>query len=447
MAARALKPVDVYEIATEIGREFETIIDTFGAGALTSLVPKVIQALEQLERLSLQREQEGAALHELRKTVERLEAEKAERAAERRRFEKELEEFEERTREETQKLVTMVTDLQTENRRMVERREAERNGDAPEQTRPEADESETDLKVLMSLKAVIDRQKEDLSVKDAQLHEQNSQVEKLQSDMDRLKKQVREQKRRQRVASGQQRQLNEERTLLEVELTDVRRQMTGLRQQLGTAQKENLDLSQSVDTSQQNKVVYDRDDPARPRFTFSELRDILNERNELKARLSDLQDELTLYRPSALDTSKSSILCPPSDDLDSFSSSDLSSPPSLQNELDQQKVSEEDLPVHGPLPQDPDDAPWKRSESGIRRLIMRQLPPSIRRREPAAAHQRAARALALARSCRRRAARCHHRPGPAATDTARTLARPAARSPARAGHSPGRAWTVGSCFY
>ena len=61
-----------------------------------------------------------------------------------------------------------------------------------------------------------------------------------------MKKQVREQRRRQRAASGQQRQLNEERTLLEAELTDVRRQMVALRQQLGTAQKENLDLSLSA---------------------------------------------------------------------------------------------------------------------------------------------------------------------------------------------------------
>ncbi|XP_043219391.1 RILP-like protein homolog isoform X2 [Amphibalanus amphitrite] len=371
--SRPLKPVDVYDIATDIGREFEAIIDAFGAGALTNLVPKVIQALEQLERLSLQREQESASLHELRKTVERLEAEKAERAAERQRFEKELEEFEERTREETQKLVSMVTELQTENRRMLERREAERNGDASGQTGTDEAEGEIDMKVLFNLKAVIDRQRDDLTAKDAQLHERNSEIEKFQADLDRMKKQVREQRRRQRAASGQQRQLNEERTLLEAELTDVRRQMVALRQQLGTAQKENQDLSLSADSSLQNKVVYDRDDPARPRFTFNELRDILNERNELKARLSDLQDELALYRPGGIDTSKSSILCPPSDELDSFSSSDLSSPPSLQNELEQQKTVEEDLPVHGPLPQDPEDAPWKKSssESGIRRLFRR----------------------------------------------------------------------------
>lgn len=48
-----------------------------------------------------------------------------------------------------------------------------------------------------------------------------------------------------------------------------------------------------------NKVLYDVDDPDRPRFTTDELKEILHERNELKARLSELQDELSLYRPEA----------------------------------------------------------------------------------------------------------------------------------------------------
>lgn len=29
---------------------------------------------------------------------------------------------------------------------------------------------------------------------------------------------------------------------------------------------------------------------------------------------------------------------------------------------------DEDAPVQGPLPYEPDDAPWKKSESGIRKL-------------------------------------------------------------------------------
>ena len=40
-------------------------------------------------------------------------------------------------------------------------------------------EAEIDMKVLLNLKAVIDRQKEDLSAKDAQLHERNSQIERV----------------------------------------------------------------------------------------------------------------------------------------------------------------------------------------------------------------------------------------------------------------------------
>lgn len=46
-----------------------------------------------------------------------------------------------------------------------------------------------------------------------------------------------------------------------------------------------------------NKLVFDRDDPNRPRFTMTELKEILYERNELKARVSDLEDELEMYRP------------------------------------------------------------------------------------------------------------------------------------------------------
>lgn len=67
----------------------------------------------------------------------------------------------------------------------------------------------------------------------------------FQTDVSLLKKQTRDQRRRQRHTAAQQRQLDEERTLLEAELTDTRREMTALRQQLGTAQKENLDLSHS----------------------------------------------------------------------------------------------------------------------------------------------------------------------------------------------------------
>ena len=45
------------------------------------------------------------------------------------------------------------------------------------------------------------------------------------------------------------------------------------------------------------KLVINLDDPNRPRFTLDELRHILYERNDLKAKLSDLEDELSLHKP------------------------------------------------------------------------------------------------------------------------------------------------------
>lgn len=39
------------------------------------------------------------------------------------------------------------------------------------------------------------------------------------------------------------------------------------------------------------------DDPDRPKFTTNELKDILCERNELKTRVNELEDELSQFRP------------------------------------------------------------------------------------------------------------------------------------------------------
>lgn len=46
-----------------------------------------------------------------------------------------------------------------------------------------------------------------------------------------------------------------------------------------------------------NKAIYDLDDPDRPKFTTNELKDILTERNELKSRVNDLEDELSQFKP------------------------------------------------------------------------------------------------------------------------------------------------------
>ena len=82
--------------------------------------------------------------------------------------------------------------------------------------------------------------------------------------------------------------------------------MRQLSKQLGLATKECEDLSgvvanheKKISSVTQGKLVYDVDDPNRPKFSLPELRKILQERNSLKARVSDLEDELTIYRPGS----------------------------------------------------------------------------------------------------------------------------------------------------
>ena len=86
-------------------------------------------------------------------------------------------------------------------------------------------------------------------------------------------------------------------------LQDQQRETAILAKRLGLAAKENEDLAQyvllfvdvqdlkdffvtfrsaTVEPDMKGKVVYELDDPNRPRFTLAELKDILQERNSLK---------------------------------------------------------------------------------------------------------------------------------------------------------------------
>lgn len=67
----------------------------------------------------------------------------------------------------------------------------------------------------------------------------------------------------------------------------------------------------SGDTSNQsfgpNKLVVDLKDPNRPRFTMQELKEVLQERNKLKAQLMVAQEELQLYKSGVLGSDQSMV--------------------------------------------------------------------------------------------------------------------------------------------
>lgn len=80
--------VDVYDIASDIGKEFEKIIDAYGTQAVSTLIPKVVSALESLEGLATKNERENTTVEDLRSRITKLESDKVEKAEDRQRFEK-----------------------------------------------------------------------------------------------------------------------------------------------------------------------------------------------------------------------------------------------------------------------------------------------------------------------------------------------------------------------
>ncbi|XP_072381358.1 RILP-like protein homolog isoform X4 [Diabrotica undecimpunctata] len=318
--------VDVYDIASDIGKECEKIIDQHGADAMTALMPKVINALELLENLATRNERENMLLHELQAKISQLENDKLEKAEYRKKFEKELEIIEEQWRSETKELVSMVSKLQEENRRLVKEH-------SPNHT-PANLTPTTENDILQRLKDSVEKQRDEIRFKEKLLQEKNLDVDNLKTQVEKLTSSSKELRRKHKSMQNQVRTLCDERADFLVQLQDQQRDISALRQRLGLAQKENEDLSDVPIPS--NMAMFDLDDPNRPRFTTQELKDILHERNELKAKVSDLEDELETYRPKKKE----------------------------ETPLD------EDAPVQGPLPYEPDDAPWKKTtESGIRKFF------------------------------------------------------------------------------
>lgn len=187
-----------------------------------------------------------------------------------------------------------------------------------------------DGSMFQKLKSQLEKNRDELKIKDRDLQERNVDIEQLNLQIERLKYSGRESRRRQKLLQVQLKTLCEERADFLAQLQDQHREIVNLRKRLGIAEKENEDLVKSQDE--------DDDDPQRPRFTTAELKDVLAERNELKSRINDLEEELQSLRP-------------------------IKEIPRDESPID------EEPPVQGPLPFEPDDAPWKKnSESGIRKL-------------------------------------------------------------------------------
>lgn len=311
---------DVYDDAAVIGSELEKIINNYGSDVLKDLMPKVISVLEVLERLTIKNEKENEEIDELKIRIHSLEYEKAQRNNEREKFEKELEEIEEKWQKETFKLIHMVNKLKEDNKRLAECVD-ENNSILKSSDHLVIKQEELDY--MTQIKEDNIKLKELNRFKDRELEQKLSETEALSSQVESLTNTTLNFRRKQIVAQNQIEKMVKAKAELECTVTEKEQQLNVIKKKLHMKKIHSEDQSNYLESSEgdggrdrlgsdssrlseqfneQNEsslktevseiIMINIKDPDRPRFTLKELQKVLMEKNQLTVKLDQTQDEL-----------------------------------------------------------------------------------------------------------------------------------------------------------
>ncbi|CAN9513186.1 unnamed protein product [Ophioblennius macclurei] len=418
--AAELTVMDVYDIAAALGQEFERVIDRFGCEVLVGVVPRVVRVLELLEAL-VSRGAAGKEAEELRGELERLRQERSDRYEQERKHQKELELVEDVWKGEVQDLLSQITQLQAENKRLLLNLSFKESPVTEEDLQRHEGMSEKERQVMKKLKDLVDKQRDEIRAKDHELTLRNEDVDALQMQQHRLMRINQDLLHRTSVMEAQGKTLYQQRAELEAaaqarqqEIGALQLEVTRLRKELRecelerevseitkfplegsgmfsptsamitfaaetssssskpksvwaecggdadflgpcfqrdksvsplptlkNAEKNCFQRDKSVSplptlkNAEKNKDDEDGDTSAlfltgsndtesdgemdsswqevdKPRFTLQELRDVLQERNELKAQVFMLQEEIAYYRSEDYEDSINSMVRSPS---------------------------------------------------------------------------------------------------------------------------------------
>uniref|UniRef100_A0A3B1JII4 RILP-like protein 1 n=1 Tax=Astyanax mexicanus TaxID=7994 RepID=A0A3B1JII4_ASTMX len=303
-----LTVMDVYDIAAVVGQEFERIIDQYGCEALSRLMPKVVRVLEILEVL-VSRNSISPETEELRLELDKLRLERMDRMEKERKHMKELELVEDVWRGEAQDLLSQIAQLQEENKTLLNNLSVKDCSMTEEDIQRQEGMSERERQVMKKLKEVVDKQRDEIRAKDRELTLKNEDIEALQQQQNRLMKINHDLRHKITMVDAQGKALIEQKVELEAfaqarqqELGNLRQEVARLRERLqgentsSEAEEPAAPPSPAQEALCDEEAGLDPKDPNRPRFTLQELRDVLHERNELKAKVFMLQEEIAYYK-------------------------------------------------------------------------------------------------------------------------------------------------------
>ncbi|XP_041642685.1 RILP-like protein 1 isoform X2 [Cheilinus undulatus] len=235
--AAELTVTDVYDIAAVLGQEFERIIDKFGCESLVGVVPKVVRVLELLEAL-VSRGAAGQEAEELRRELERLRQERSDRFSQERKHQEELELVEDVWRGEVQDLLSQITQLQAENKKLLVSLSIKESPITEEELQKHEGMSEKEKQMMAKLKDLVEKQRDEIRAKDHELTLKNEDVEALQMQQHRLIRINQDLRHRIGVMEAQGKALIQQRVELEAAAQARQQELSALQVEVTRLKKE-----------------------------------------------------------------------------------------------------------------------------------------------------------------------------------------------------------------
>ncbi|XP_060902443.1 RILP-like protein 1 isoform X1 [Labrus mixtus] len=296
----ALTVDDVYEIAKLIGTEVERLIDGCGKDSVEGLVPKIVKVLELLESFASRNHALKVKEEDLLKTFETIQLQQQKRRAGKESEEsgnkheilQELQQKEQQWKMRCEELQGKVQQLQEDKEAL----QCRLKGSHAHEDRVQRQERE----VMLKLKEVVDKQRDELRAKVQEITTISKEVEALQEQLERFMKMNAELRHKQNVLQAQLKSTVERKADMEADLKEKSKEIENLLAQLDRTNSNNpSSLGQSARALTKKQTV-DQKDPDQPCFTKKEVRDIIFERNELKTNLFLVQEELNYYQREIL---------------------------------------------------------------------------------------------------------------------------------------------------
>ncbi|XP_065274476.1 rab-interacting lysosomal protein [Emys orbicularis] len=292
--AGRLAPEHVYRMAGALGAELQRLSGRFGPEAVAGLVPQVVRLLELLEALAGPAGAESGCRDPAETLLRTVQSLRGERRREEAAAAPGAEDLEQKLSEAQRKehvLQNRLAQLEEENQKLLAQL-AESQSQEDSTLRKERD-------VMLRLKEVVDKQRDEIR---AQAHEivcKNHDTEALQEQLNRFMSMNEDLRHKLAVVQVQLKSSLEKKEDLETMVLENRREIDRLtRAASGASPRLSMDGAAAPVEELQHQDWGRNSAPSC--FCKEELKQILQERNELKTSLFLVQEELAYYQRELL---------------------------------------------------------------------------------------------------------------------------------------------------